>query len=148
MDDIDFIAKNIAPNVEKYNLSGNFVRDHHVKILLARCNKIKVLSLDGIDLTDVSLANIRQNLYLTLEELTLGPNNDINTRFSGNSVRGKRLARPPLSFTGFLELESMPRLKILNLYYEKDDGEEIQNLRQQLPHLMIKGVLNLLPLIS
>ena len=148
-DDIEFLAKNIAPNVEKFNLSGNFVRDHHVKIILSRCNKIKALSLDGIDITDVTLANIKQNLYLTLEELTLGPNNDINTRYSGNSVRGKsfRLAKPPLSFNGFLELKSMPRLKILNLYYEKDDCEEIQNLRPQLPHLMIKGVLNLLPLM-
>ena len=47
-----------------------------------------------------------------------------------------------ISFTGLLQLKSMQRLQILNLYYEKDDSEEIQNLRQHLPQLKIKGLLN------
>ena len=39
-----------------------------------------------------------------------------------------------------IELKSMPRLKILNLYYKKKDEEEIQILKQHLPHLMIRAI--------
>jgi hypothetical protein len=138
-DDVGFLAENLAPNVEKLNLSGGFITDHGVKSLLRRCNKIKELSLLSHWITDVSLENIRQHLKLTLEELNLGPNKDVTFKVAGISYR---LKRPGLSFTGFLELKSMPRLRILNLYYEIDD-EEIQNLRQKLPHLMIKGVLKI-----
>ena len=65
-------------------------------------------------------------MNLTLEDLTL-------------------MAYEKFSFDGFLKLKSMPRLKSLNLYYMKDDCEEIQNVRQHLPQLMIRGVLNLIP---
>ena len=127
---LDFLAENIAPNVEKLNLSaspyGN-LHDDHVQVLLSRCNNIKVLSLEPSLISDDSLQHIRQHLNLTLEELNLGctvhnPHNNI-------------------SFTGLLQLNSMQRLQILNLYYEKDDSDEIQNLRQHLPQLKIKGLL-------
>ena len=32
----------------------------------------------------------------------------------------------------------MPKLKVMNLYFEKKNNEDIQNLRQQLPHLVIR----------
>ena len=127
--DMEFLAKNIPPNVEKLNLSNSKVTDEHLKILLNRCNKIKALSLEETWITNASLRNIRQHLHLTLEELNLGPNDDKNFRFT-----------PTLSFANFIELKSMPKLKSLNLYYEKDDSKKIQNLRQHLPHLMIKGL--------
>ena len=57
-------------------------------------------------ITDVSLAHIRQHLKLTLEELNLGPNNYVTFKIAGISYR---LKKPRLSFTGFLELKSMPR---------------------------------------
>ena len=44
-EDLEFLVKNISPNVVKLNLSNHDVDDDKVKILLSRCNKIKVLSL-------------------------------------------------------------------------------------------------------
>ena len=124
--DFYFLVKNIPPNVEKLRyLSGGMFMDHHFKILLSRCNKIKALSLEHTVMTDELLTNIRQCLNLTLEELSCKQRRPLNA-----------------SFRGFLELKFMPRLNILNLYYnscyEEYDEEEIQNLRQHLPHLMIK----------
>jgi hypothetical protein len=116
-DDLEFLFKNIPPNVEKLNLRGTLISDNQVETLLNRCNKIKTLSLEATWITDDSLSSIRQCLNHTLEELSLGPFDEI-------------------SDPGFLELKSMPRLKILKLYYKekyynKDDGEVIQrNLRQ------------------
>ena len=120
--DIVFFAKNIAPNVEKLKLSSIPQDPLFVKILLRRCNKIKALGIEATWITDCSLKNIRQYLNHTLEELSLGHCDNI-------------------SFNGFFELKSMPRLKILNLYYKKDGGERIQYLqylRKNLPHMMIK----------
>ena len=116
---LDFLAKNISPNVVKVNLSNHDVTDDHVKILLSRCNKIKVLILKATLITADSLKTIRQYLNHTLEELSLP--------YYGY----KRFPR-------VLKLKSMPRLKILNLYCKKEDKEEIQSLKQHLPHLMIR----------
>ena len=127
--DLEFLAENITPNVEKLNLSsisqdpeGEF-NDYCFEILLRRCNKIKMLSLEATYTTDYSLSNIKQCLNRTLEELSLGPCDEI-------------------SYSGFLELKSMPRLKILNLHYNEDVDqdilkEDIQDLRKLLPHMMI-----------
>ena len=131
---LQFLAENISPNVEKLNLSSSLIEDNHVKILARRCNKIKALSLEPMLITDDSLTKIRQHLNLTLEELSLGSKEK-------RASTSHYLQASPMSiiFTGLLGLKSMQRFKILNLRYEKDDGEDIQNLRQQLPHLMIKG---------
>ena len=43
--DVEFLAKNISPNVVKLNLSNHDVDDNNIKILLGRCTKIKVLNL-------------------------------------------------------------------------------------------------------
>jgi hypothetical protein len=129
-DDLNYLLENIPPNVEKLNLSSTFVIDRDVKTLLNRCTKIKALGLEARCITDNSMKNIKKHLNLTLEELSLG----------------RTVVRNPLnveiSFNGFLELKSMQRLKILNLYYKKDEEEEIQNLRQYLPHLIVKCILN------
>ena len=133
-DDLDFLLKNIPPNVEKLNLINTFVMDRDVKTLLSRCTKIKALGLEARCITDNSIKNIKKHLNLTLEELSLG----------------RTVVRNPLnieiSFNGFLELKSMQRLKFLNIYYRNDDDEEIQNLRQHLPHLIVKCVLNFSPI--
>ena len=126
--DLEFLAKNITPNVEKLNLISIWsssisqdpeFNDYCFEILLRRCNKIKVLSLEATCITDDLLSNIRQCLVYTLEELSLGPCDEI-------------------TYSGFLELKSMPRLKILNIHYNKHNNEEIQNLKKLLPHVMIK----------
>ena len=119
-EDLEYLAENISSNVEKLNLINQDVEDENIKIMLSRCNKIKVLTLQALFLSDDSLKTIRQNLNLTLEELTLGYSH----------------CNPAQQFTSFLDLKSIPRLKILNIYNGTD--EEIQNLRQHLPHLMIR----------
>ena len=133
-EDLEFLVQNISPNVEKLNLGSSQITDEDVEILLHRCSKMTALSLEATWITDDSLTNICQHLNLTLEELSLGKAGFECSRFR-NTHNG------PISFTGFLELKPMPRLKILKLYYKKDDDEDIQNLRQHLPHLMVKGAL-------
>ena len=114
--DLDFLVRNIPPKIEKLNLCSSL--DDHIKILLSRCNEIKALALEATCITDDSLKTIRQQLNLTLEELSLGPD-DRDTislePYERDMVIRFRQANPPrISFTGFLELKSMPRLKILN----------------------------------
>ena len=116
--DLEILAKNIPSNVEKLNLTGSDLTNNHITILLNRCNKIKILSLEATLITDDALTNIRRYLNLTLEELSLGENK--------------------ISATGFLQLKFMPRLKILNLNDDIEDFKKIQNLRQYLPHLTIR----------
>ena len=128
--DLAFLVRNISPNVEKLNLSSSAIKDEAVEILLRRCNKITALSLEATWITDDSLTNIRQHLNLTLEELSLVDDADAGAGEAfGYGV----------TFTGFLELKSMPSLKILNLYHEKDDCA--MKLRQHLPHVKISSSL-------
>ena len=76
-------------------------------------------------ITDESLIHVRENLNITLEELSLCYDDNISS-------------------TGILELKSMPRLKLLNLKtFGNEKDEEIENLRQQLPHLMIASEVDL-----
>ena len=145
--DLELLVRNIPPKIEKLNLCNSMIYDNHIKSLLSRCNEIKALSLEATCITDDSLKTIRQHLNLTLEELSLGPDDrdtiSLEPYERNMVIRKARQANPPrISFAGFLELKFMPRLEILNLYYKKDDSEEIQNLRQHLPNLMIQGVLN------
>ena len=111
---LEFLAKTISPNVVKLNLSYTDVDDDNVKTLLRRCNKIKVLNLEATLITDDSLKTMRQYLNLTLEELSVTYNVDV------------------------LELKFMPRLKILNLHCKEGYNDQIQDLTQHLPHLMIR----------
>ena len=118
-DDLEFLANNIPPNVEKLKMSNLYVTDDHIKILLNRCNKVKALHLGTTLITDESLRHIRENLNNTLEELSLCYGDNISS-------------------IGILELKSMSRLKLLNLEtFANDKDEEIESLRHQLPHLMI-----------
>ena len=127
-DDLEFFTRNFPPDVEKLNLrsSCHRFRDYHVAYLLRRNNKIKALTLEANCMTDESFFWIK-HLNTSLEELTL-------------------VAYEGISFKGFLKLKSMPKLKILNLYYKKIDedfiaidDEEIQNLRLHLPYMKIYG---------
>ena len=107
--DLQVLAKHISPNVEKLNLIIQDFEDEHVKIMLSRCNKIKVLTLETKFITNDSLQMIRQCLNLTLEELTLANYG---------------------SFHCFClhKLKSMSRLKILNLHNKTED-KKVQHLR-------------------
>ena len=123
-DELEFLAKNISPNLEKLDLSTVNVSNDQLKILLCRCNKIKVLVLEETDITSNALKTIRQFLNLTTEELSF----DFGPQYM-NSYN---------MLTSFLELESMPKLKILNLYNKREKYREIRNLKQHLPHLTIR----------
>ena len=119
-DCLEFLVKNICPSVEILDISYLEFDDNHFNILLSRCNKIKELCLQSVDLTNNSFSIIRENLSLTLEKLTLNYSDE-------------------LRLTGFLELKSMPRLKFL-CFGDKEDGENeeaIKNLGKQLPNLMM-----------
>ena len=109
------LAKNFPPNVEQLDLSCTGAFDNHVKTLLDRCNRIKVLNLSATCITADSLTRIRENLKLTLEELSVVEVKDI-------------------WFSDLLELKSMPRLKLLNC---DEDDEEVEYLSKKLPHLKI-----------
>ena len=115
--DLQVLAKHISPKVEKLNLIYQDFEDEHVKIMLNRCNKIKLLTLDTKFITDDSLETIRQCLNLTLEELTLANYGSFHFCLQ--------------------KLKSMSTLKVLNLHNKTED-KKVQNLRQQLPHLMIR----------
>ena len=119
-DSIKFLVENISPNVVRLNLNNIAINYGNLKKLLSRCNKIKVLILEApINGVGNSLKTIRQYLNHTLEELSLGYYRQIGS-------------------AGVFELKSMPRLKILNLHISKEDDEKVQNLRQHLPHLIIR----------
>ena len=64
-DDLEFLAENISPNVERFKLIDQDIKDDHVNILLKRCNKIKILSLEATYITNDTLKNIRKLLNLT-----------------------------------------------------------------------------------
>ena len=119
-DDLDFLARNISPNIVKLNLSNHNVQDNLLKILLSRCNKIKVLILIGTFITSDSLKTIRL-LKHSLEELTV-------SFFTIDHCTD----------TSILELKSMPSLQILNLYTRAKAEKRLENLRQHLPQLMIR----------
>ena len=117
-EDKKILAKSVSPNVVNLNLNNHDVNnDNNFRILL-----IKVLILRGTLLTSDSLETIRKYLNLNLEELSLAYYEYV-------------------CFTGIIELTSMSRLRILNLYENKcisSKGEESQNIRQHLPHIMIR----------
>jgi hypothetical protein len=118
VDDLEFFARNLSPNVVKVNLFNQNINDGLLKVLLSRCNKVKVLILEATLITEDSLKTIRQYLNPTLEELRLSYYWPV---------------------TSVLELKSMPRLQILDLVTTKRDEKKIQNLRKHLPHLMIRS---------
>ena len=118
LDDEDrkILAKNVSPI--NLNLNNHDVNNDNNFIILL----IKVLILQRTLISSDSLETIRQYLNLTLEELSLAYYDYV-------------------CFTGIIELKSMSRLRILNLYENKcisSKGEESQNIRQHLPHLMIR----------
>ena len=65
-------------------------------------------------------------LASSFEELSLGPNDDRAATRHFWLVKSLSII-----FPGLFELNSMLRLKILNLCYNKDDGEGIQNTYNQ-----------------
>ena len=124
---LDILAKNISPDVEILDLGYLDVTDNHVRILISRCKKIKVLDLGGTLITDDSLRSIGEKLNTTLEELSLGC---IDEDYDDNRDKN-------ISFTDLHHLKCMTRLKRLNLSFEHKNlkEDEIKNFRSQLPRI-------------
>jgi uncharacterized C2H2 Zn-finger protein len=114
---VDYLVKNISPNIEKFCVGASDFRDQHIKILVSRCTKIKELRLAGLCITNDSVTHILDHLSPTLEQLELTDNN----------------IDSPKQF----QLKMMPKLKILdNLDYK---WEIVHELRKQLPNVSVNG---------
>ena len=100
MDSTNFLVNNLTPVVEKLSLGGlPYLKDEHVKALVARCNKLSVLNLEHTRISYESLYYIIENLQHTLEKL--------NVRYCyGITV----LLRHTIT-----KLKSMPKLRVV--YY-------------------------------
>ena len=122
---IDFLAKNLTPNIEKLSLSyaaesGVLIKDDHVKSLVMRCTKLTELDLTNFiyqeSISDDSVTYIIEHLKTTLEKLDLGGCRNINP-------------------DKLLELKSMQQLKVFRYKLAAISDIE-ENLKKQMPHLM------------
>ena len=69
---VDFVCKNITPNIEKVSLSSTNVSNDDIKTLVRRCNKIKELDISHTAINvDVVAEEIILHLSITLEKLCL-----------------------------------------------------------------------------
>ena len=126
---IQVLVDNLTPTILKVNL-GRCVnlKNEHVKKLVKRCNNITHLDLCDTAITNDSLHSIIEQLKASLEDLNV--------------------YRTDVAFATLLELKSMPALKTLicsypqlpwnvNDDFEEEDIEQVENLKQKLPHIDI-----------
>ena len=118
------IVTGLTPGIEKVSLAGNKeLTDEHIETLVSRCNKITALDISGIRfLTNNVITSIWNHLKLSLRELDI-------------------TACPNIELEKVLELESLPKLKVLN--YGSYPLDEMPALRKKLPHLMINKKIGL-----
>ena len=123
-DSINFLVNNLTPEVEKLSIGSlRNLKDEHVKALVARCNKLSVLSLKNTTITNDSLTYIIRSLQHTLKKLNI------------NLCDG-------ITYAKVTELRSMPKLRVLNYgrrwdiggRVELSDGEK-ENLKKLMPLL-------------
>ena len=114
---IKYLANYLTSTVEELNL-GNLdnVKDDHVKTLVKRCDKIKLLILRHTAIT--TLAHIVENLEKTLEKL------DVSFCYY-------------LTYATLIKLKSMSRLKVLNCSYCDSDQEL---LKKRMPTLSFEFI--------
>jgi hypothetical protein len=123
---IQALVDNLTPTILKVNL-GHCVnlKNKHVKKLVKRCNNITHLDLNHTAITNDSFRSIIEQLKASLE--------DLNVYLTD------------VDFATLFELKSMPVLNTLICSYLRltadDVGdfiiEQIENLKQQLPHIHI-----------
>ena len=120
---IHALVDNLTRTILKVNLRGqDNLQDEHVKKLIKRCNNITHLDLSGTSITNDSMHSIIEHLKTSLEELNV--------------------CETDVDYFTLFQLKSMPALKALicfNPYHEEydDHAEDIENLKQQLPHIRI-----------
>ena len=119
---IQALVDNLTSTILKVNLGYQYnLQDEHVKKLVKRCNNITQLYLSDTSITNNSLHSIIEQLKPSLEKLNL----------SGTKI----------DFVELSLLKSMPALKTLICDFNPPDNEEeaIENLKQQLRHIIING---------
>ena len=90
---INYLVKNISPNVEKLRLDMQNITDKQVKAIIKRCNKLTELILRSQTITNETVTNIIEHLP-TLKKLNL-MNSEIDC-------------------ATFLKFKRMPNLRVLN----------------------------------
>ena len=114
---IQALVDNLTPTILKVALGDqDNLKDEHVKNLVKRCNNITHLELSSTPITNGSVQSIIKYLDKSLEKL-----NVFGTNVDSTTLR---------------QLKSMSALKTLicgHMYVDAD----IENLRQQLPHIRI-----------
>ena len=112
------LVSGLSPDIKELSLGGNDeVTDEHIETLVSSCNKITALDVGGMSfLTNNAITSILNHLKLSLREL------DITDC-------------PNIELAKVLELESLPKLKVLN--FGLFPWDEMPGLMKKLPHLII-----------
>ena len=92
-DAINYLVKNLSPNVEKLRLDMQNITDKQVKAIIKRCNKLTELILRSQTITNETVTNIIEHLP-TLKKLNL-----MNSKIDCPTV---------------LKFKRMPNLRVLN----------------------------------
>ena len=116
-DSIDYLVNNLTVNIQKLNLGGINIKDHQLKILVTRCNKLTELNLKHTKVSNESVNHILAYLQSTLEKLYI------------------RRRIGDLDLDKLFELKSMKKLKLLDLI--GPDQSEINILKKKLPNIEI-----------
>ena len=115
----DQLTDYLSSKLEKLSLRDlKSVGDKHIKKLVTRCKKLRILDLGGTSISDESITTIIEKLNPTLEELDV--------------------SHTSIHFTGLLNLKPMPNLRALHCWHLGSDeistvtsclvGVEINNL--------------------
>ena len=110
-DSINCLVTNLTPKIEKMDLGYLWnLKDEHLKVLVARCNKLSVLNLRNTSITNDSLTHIIENLQHTLEKLNV----DIPYGI--------------ITYVKLTELKSMPKLNSLKFRGNNHEKEDLKNI--------------------
>ena len=115
------LVDNLTPTILKVGFGAQRnLRDEDVKKMVKRCNNITHLNLSDTPITNDSVNSVIEQLKTSLEKLDV----------CGTDI----------DFATLLQLKSMPVLKNLFCFDPYNDdtyGEDIKNLKQQLPQIRI-----------
>ena len=125
-DSLDYLVNNLTVNIQKLNLRGINIKDHQLKILVTRCNKLTELNLHYTKVSNESVNHILAYLQSTLEKLY------IRRRRPGRRIGDLDIR---LDLVKLFELKSMKKLKLLDLIGPHQS--EINILKKELPNIEI-----------
>jgi hypothetical protein len=121
-DSIDYLVNNLTVNIRKLNLRGINIKDHQLKMLVTRCNKLTELNLNYTKVSNESVNHILAYLHSTLEKLYI--RRDIGD----------------LDLVKLFELKSMKKLKLLDLisfWSSNYESDIIEIMKEKLPNVEI-----------